>query len=83
MTREQEYLAHDFTDDDIEYCKGEARKLDALHKANPLTDEEGFPVTNDDGNPMTYNDWLTFVMREHKVVVDHWRGQYCAEMGGV
>lgn len=30
MTREQEWLCHDMTDEDIDYCEEEAKKLESM-----------------------------------------------------
>ena len=67
MTREQEYLAHDMRDADIEYCEAEAKKLE--------------PWTEKDRRNHNCDDALTFVMRIVAKDIERWRGKYCAEMG--
>ena len=65
MTREQEYLAWNMTEEDIEYCMREAAKL-----------EHEYPW---DGNTDA-GSWLTVVMRTVANEIAYHRGLYCAEM---
>ena len=70
MTREQDYLAHDMTDEDIEYCETEARKL-----------EQMLPWAEQDNSETDADSWLTVVMRVIAKEIEYHRGLYCAEMG--
>ena len=72
MTREQEYLAWNMTDEDIEYCENEARKL-----------EQMLPWKEQDNSDIDADSWLTVVMRTVTKEIEHHRGLYCAEMEGL
>ena len=72
MTREQDYLAHDMTDEDIEYCENEARKL-----------EQMLPWAEQDNSETDADSWLTVVMRVIAKEIERHRGLYCAEMEGL
>ena len=72
MTREQQYLAWDMTDEDIEYCEAEARKL-----------EQMLPWAEQDNSETDADSWLTVVMRTVAKEIEHNRGLYCAEMEGL
>ena len=72
MTHEQDYLAHDMTDEDIKYCEAEAKKL-----------EEMLPWAEQDNSETDADSWLTVVMRVVAKEIEHHRGLYCAEMEGL
>ena len=72
MTREQDYLAHDMTEEDIKYCEAEARKL-----------EQMLPWIEQDNTETDADSWLTVVMRVVAKEIEHHRGLYCAEMEGL
>jgi len=55
-------------DEDIQYCKREARKLYEMG----LTDE--------DGKTISYDSWLDTVAEETVRMREHHRAMYCAEM---
>ncbi len=71
MTREQEYLAHNMTDEDIEYCEAEARKL-----------EEMLPWDEQDNTDTDADSWLTVLMRHMASEIEYHWGLYCAEIEG-
>lgn len=77
MNREQEYLSHDFDDEDFKYCDEQATELVKMQ----LNDESGKPVTNDEGNPMTFSDWWTIVARDRAKNIERWHGMMCGEIG--
>ncbi len=72
MTREQEFLCHDMTDEDIEYCKKEAKKLEIM-----------FPWAEQDNSDTDADSWLTIVMRTVAREIEYHRGLYCTEMEGL
>ena len=72
MTSEQDYLCHDMTDEDIDYCKIEAKKL-----------EQMLPWAEQDNSETDADSWLTVVMRVVAKEIEHHRGLYCAEMEGL
>lgn len=76
MTRKQEYLAHDLTDDQIEICQKEAERL---QRESPWTDED----TQQYADYAGYTCWLDLVLDVISRNVEKMRGMYCAEMGGV
>ena len=63
MTREQDYLAHDMTDKDIEYCENEARKLEKM-----------LPWAEQDNSETDADCWLTVVLRVVAKEIEHHRG---------
>ncbi len=72
MTCEQNYLAHDMTEEDIEYCEEEAKKL-----------EQMLPWAEQDNADTDADSWLTVVMRTVAREIEYHRGLYCAEMEGL
>ena len=70
MTREQEYLCWNMTQEDVEYCENEAAKLEHL-----------LPWEQQDN--IDADSWLTVVMRDVAREIEHHRGLYCAEMEGL
>ena len=72
MTREQEFLCYDMTDEDIEYCEKEAKKLESM-----------CPWAEQDNSDTDANSWLTVVMRTVAREIEYHRGLYVAEMEGL
>ena len=62
MTHEQYYLAHDMTDEDLEYCENQARKL-----------EQMLPWAEQDNTETDADCWLTIVMRVVAKEIEHHR----------
>lgn len=60
-------------DEQVAYCKKEARRLFNQAADNNWTDENG--------QVGTYDEWLDCIAENVRIMNDHQRGQYCAEMG--
>ena len=73
MTRRQEYLARDMTDDEIEQCKKEANEME---RTSPWTQAD----TDRHASYTGYTCWLDLILDSHKQEHDWWRVQYCAQM---
>ena len=76
MTRKQEYLAHDLTDEQIELCQKDAERM---QKEMPWTPED----TDRHAGITDYTCWLDLILDNARRNAERWRGQYCAEMGGI
>ena len=72
MTAYQQYLAHDMSESDIQYCEKEAENLE---KTLPWAEQDN---TN---TPEEFTCWLDVVMRTMANEIAFHRGMYCAEMG--
>lgn len=69
LNREQEYLSHDFDDDDFAYCDKHATELVTIRSKD------------EDGEPITFSDWWTIVARDRARAIARVRGMKCAEIG--
>lgn len=73
MTKRQEYLAHDMSEEQIEYCKSEAEKLE---RTDPWTAED----TARHADYAGYGCWLDLVLDHVRHEIEWQYGQYCAQM---
>ena len=74
MTRKQEYLAYDLTDEEVEICKKDAEKM---QREMPWTQED----TDRHADYTGYTSWLDLILDQARRNAERIRGQYCAEMG--
>ena len=73
MTDRQEYLAHDMTDEQLEYC---IKKAEELEKTSPWTQVD----TDHHADYNGYTCWLDLVLSVERREIEWHRGQYCAQM---
>ena len=73
MTRRQEWLAHDLTDEQIEICMKDAEKM---QKEMPWTQED----TDRHADYTGYTCWLDLILDQARRNAEWIRGQYCAQM---
>lgn len=73
MTRRQEWLAHDLTDEQIANCQ---RFADKMQKQIPWTQED----TDRHADYNGYTCWLDLILDNARMDAEYQRGQYCAQM---